>query len=144
MDEVSVFMVYSITGLELQRMQFPGGAKRVLKSACDDPYMENATTVIFPIGDFTAAIARKVAISLADAAAHGRAIVISLRWTRSYSWNALCELAASLRGRYRDVRVSFTSVAPTRRALLREVGIDNSWIFDEPLPDSAQRVLISA
>jgi hypothetical protein len=106
--------------------------------------MESPMTIIFPVGDFTAAIARKVATSLADAAARGRAIVISLRWTRSYSWNALCELAASLRGRYRDVRVSFTGVAPTRRALLREVGIDNRWIVNEPLPESAQRVLITA
>jgi hypothetical protein len=106
--------------------------------------MENATTVILPVGDFTSAIARKVATSLADAAAKGRSIVISLQWTARWSWDALCELADALRGRYRDVRVCFTRVPPTGRALLREVGLDSHWIVAEPSLVSAQRVLISA
>ena len=105
--------------------------------------MENATTVILPVGDFTSAIARKVSDLLSDAAAHGRTIVISLQWTARWSWDALCELAESLRGRHRDARVCFTRVPPTRRALLREVGLGSTWIVDEPLLGSAQRVLIS-
>ena len=124
-------------------MRFPGQAKALAKSARDDAGMENATTVICPVGDFTTAIARKVADSLGDAAARGRSIVISLQWTARCSWDALCELAASLQGRYRDVRVCFTSVAPTRRALLREVGLGSRWILDEP-PLGGQRVMISA
>jgi hypothetical protein len=104
--------------------------------------MENATTVILPVGEFTSVIARKVSDSLGDAAAHGRTIVISLQWTARWSWGALCELAESLRGRYRDARVSFTRVAPNQRALLREVGLGSGWIVEEPLLASAQRVLI--
>jgi hypothetical protein len=106
--------------------------------------MENALTVILPVGDFTAAIARKVATSLGDAAARDSTIVISLQWTARWSWDALCELAESLHGRYRDVRVCFTQVPPTGRALLREVGLDSNWIVAEPALASAQRVLISA
>jgi hypothetical protein len=106
--------------------------------------MENATTVILPVGDFTSAIARKVSDSLGNAAASGRTIVISLQWTARWSWDALCELAESLHGRYRDARVCFTSVLPTGRALLREVGLDGTWIVDAPPLVSAQLVLISA
>jgi hypothetical protein len=106
--------------------------------------MENATTVILPVGDFTSAIARKVAALLGDAAARGRTIVISLQWTVRWSWGALCELAESLRGRYRDARVCFTCVPPTGRALLREVGLGSNWIVEQPSLASAQRVLISA
>jgi hypothetical protein len=106
--------------------------------------MENATTLILPVGDFTSAIARKVAASLGDAAASGRAIVISLQLTARWSWDALCELAESLHGRYRDVRVCFTQVPPTGRALLREVGLGSNWIVAEPSLVSARRVLISA
>jgi hypothetical protein len=110
----------------------------------DDAAMENATTIILPVGDFTSAVARKVADSLGDAAARGRAIVINLQWTARWSWDALCELAESLQGRYRDARVSFTCVPPARRALLREVGLGSNWIVDEPMLGTAQRVLISA
>ena len=106
--------------------------------------MENATTVILPVGDFTSAIARKVSDSLGNAAARGRTIVISLQWTARWSWDALCELAESLHGRYRDARVCFTSVPPTGRALLRDVGLDGTWIVDAPALISAQRILISA
>jgi hypothetical protein len=106
--------------------------------------MENATTIILPVGDFTSAIARKVATSLGDAAAHGRTIVISLQWTARWSWGALCELADSLHGRYREARVCFTDVPPTGRALLREVGLGSNWIVAEPALASAQRVMISA
>jgi hypothetical protein len=56
----------------------------------------------------------------------------------------LCELADSLRGRYREARVCFTSVPPTARALLREVGLDGTWIVDAPPLVWAQRVLITA
>jgi hypothetical protein len=124
-------------------MRIPAQAKALAKSARDDADMKNATTVIIPVGDFTTVIARKLADSLGEAAARGRSIVISLQWTARWSWDALCELAASLHGRYRDVLVCFTSVAPARRALLREVGL-GSRIVDEPLPGSSQRVLISA
>ncbi len=110
----------------------------------DDAAMENATTVILPVGDFTAAIARKLADSLDDAAARGRTIVISLQWIARWSWGALCELADSLHGRYRDVRICFTRVAPTGRALLHEVGLGSGWIVEEPPLASAQRVLIAA
>jgi hypothetical protein len=110
----------------------------------DDAVMENATTVIFPVGDFTSAIMRKVADSLGEASARGRTIVISLQWTARWSWDALCQLAESLHGRYRDVRVCFTGVPPARLALLREVGLSDGWIVDEPLPGSAQEVLIGA
>ena len=99
-------------------------------------------TIIFPVGDFTSAIMRKVADSLREAAARGRTIVISLQWTARWSWDALCELSASLHSRYREVRVCFTGVPPARRALLREVGLDG-WMVDEPLP-GAQQVLIAA
>jgi hypothetical protein len=104
---------------------------------------ENATTVIFPVGDFTSAIMRKVTDSLSEAAARGRTIVISLQWTARWAWGALCELAESLHGRYRDARVCFTGVPPARRALLREVGLA-AWLVDEPLPGCAQQVLIAA
>jgi len=106
--------------------------------------MENVTTIILPVGDFTSAVARKVTDSLGDAAGRGRTIVINLQWTARWSWGALCELAESLRGRYRDARVSFTCVPPARRALLREVGLGNNWAADEPQLGPAQRVLISA
>jgi hypothetical protein len=106
--------------------------------------MENATTVILPVGDFTSVIARKIADSLDDAAARGRTIVISLQWTAGLCWDALCELAESLRGRYRDVHVSFTRVPPSRRALLREVGLDSDWIDEDAPVIAARRVLISA
>jgi hypothetical protein len=105
--------------------------------------MENATTVIFPVGDFTSAIMRKVADSLREAAARGSSIVISLQWTARWSWDALCELSESLHGRYREVRVCFTGVPPARCALLREVGL-GGWLVDEPLPGCAQQVLIAA
>lgn len=106
--------------------------------------MKNATTLILPVGDFTSAIARMVAEVLADAAACGRTIVISLKWTSRWSWDALCELEQSLHGRYRDVRVSFTGVSPAHRALLREVGLGGDWIVDEAAVASARRVLIAA
>ncbi len=106
--------------------------------------MKNATTVIFPVGDFTSAIMRKVADSLGEASSRGRTIVISLQWTARWSWDALCQLSESLHGRYRNARVCFTGVPPARRALLREVGLSGAWIADEPLPGSAQQVLIAA
>jgi hypothetical protein len=106
--------------------------------------MENATTIIIPVGDFTAAIARRVADSLDDAAADGRSIVISLQWTARWSWDALCQLAESLRGRFRAARVSFTRATPAGRALLGEVGIGSTWFTDESPSLSAQRVLIMA
>jgi hypothetical protein len=104
--------------------------------------MENATTLIIPVGDFTAAVARKVADSLDDAAARGRTIVISLQWTARWSWDALCELAESLRGRYRGAHVSFTRVTPSGRALLSEVGLDGAWITNDAPRPAAHRVLI--
>jgi hypothetical protein len=106
--------------------------------------MDNATTLILPVGDFTSAVASKVAEALGEAAARGRTIVISLQWTRRCSWGALCELAESLDGRYRDARVSFTRVAPALRALLREAGLSAAPIVDAPLPGRAHMVLISA
>jgi hypothetical protein len=106
--------------------------------------MENATTVIFPVGDFTAAIARQVADSLDDAAAHGRSIVISLQWTARWSWDALCDLAESLQGRFRAAQISFTQATPAGRALLGEVGIGSGWFTNEPPALAAQRILISA
>jgi len=118
--------------------------ERLAKYPRDDAGMENATTIILPVGDFTSAIARKVATSLGDAAARGRTIVISLQWTARWSWDALCELAESLRGRYRDVHVCFTNVPPTGRALLNEVGLGSKWIVTEPALASVQRVVISA
>jgi hypothetical protein len=110
----------------------------------DDAGMKNATTLIFPVGDFTSAIMRKVAESIGEASARGGTIVISLQWTARWSWDALCQLAESLHGRYRDARVCFTGVPPARLALLREVGLSGEWIVDEPLPGSAQEVLIAA
>jgi hypothetical protein len=106
--------------------------------------MKNATTVILPVGNFTSAVARKVSDSLGDAAARGRTIVISLQWTARWSWDALCQLADSLRGRHRYARVCFTQVPPTRRALLGEVGLGDAWIIDAPSLVAAQRVLVSA
>jgi hypothetical protein len=106
--------------------------------------MENATTVIFPVGDFTAALARQVADSLDDAAAHGRSIVISLQWTARWSWGALCDLAESLHGRFRAAQISFTQVTPAGRALLGEVGIGNGWFIDAAPALGARRVLIMA
>lgn len=97
----------------------------------DDAGMENATTVIIPVGEFTTASAQRVADSLADPAARGGSIVISLQWTTRWSWDALCELSAALHGRYRDARVSFTRVAPARRALLWEVGLGSHGIVDD-------------
>jgi hypothetical protein len=144
MDEVWVLMVYCITARKLLQMQIPVPAKAPTKSARDDAGMENATTVIIPVGAFTSAIERKVADALADAAANGCSIVISLQWTTRCSWDALCELSAALQGRYRDVRVTFTRVAPTRRALLAEVGLDNHWVVDQSVPRASERVLISA
>ena len=105
--------------------------------------MENATTVIVPVGDFTSAIMRKVVESFGEASAHGRAIVISLQWTARWSWDALCQLAESLHGRYRNARVCFTGVPPARLALLREVGLNAEWSVDEPLPGAARQVLIA-
>ena len=106
--------------------------------------MENATTVILPVGDFTPAMARKVADALGEAAAHGPSIVISLQWTTRCFWEALCELAEALRGRYRDVRVDFTNVPPTRRALLRELGLERACVVESTLPKSARRILVWA
>src|ERR1700679_3627763 len=106
--------------------------------------MQNATTVIFPVGDFTAAIMRKVVDSLGEASARGRTIVISLQWTARWSWDALCQLSESLHGRYRDARVCFTGVPPAKRALLREVGLSAEWIVEEPLPGCTHQVLIAA
>jgi hypothetical protein len=63
--------------------------------------------------------------------------------TARWSWDALCQFAALLRGPDCDARVSFTHVPPTRRALLREVGLSGAWIVDAPPPLAAQRVLIS-
>ena len=100
--------------------------------------MENATTVIFPVGDFTAAIARQVADSLDDAARQGRTIIISLQWTARWSWDALCSLAESLNGRYRHVQVAFAGVTPAGRALLHEVGIEAGIDATVP-PTSTQR-----
>jgi hypothetical protein len=106
--------------------------------------MDNPTTLILPVGDFTSAIAGKVADALGEAAARGRTIVISLQWTKRCSWGALCELAESLEGRYRHVRVSFTRVAPALRALMREAGLGAAAIVDDPLPGRAHMVLITA
>jgi hypothetical protein len=106
--------------------------------------MDNPTTLILPVGDFTSAIAGKVADALGEAAARGRTIVISLQWTKRCSWGALCELAESLEGRYRHVRVSFTRVAPALRALLYEAGLGTAAIVDGPLPGRPHMVLITA
>jgi hypothetical protein len=106
--------------------------------------MENATTVIFPVGDFTAAIARQVADSLDDAAAHGRSIVISLQWTARWSWDALCDLAESLQGRFRATHISFAQATPAGRSLLGEVGIGSAWFIDEAPTAATRRILISA
>jgi anti-anti-sigma regulatory factor len=110
----------------------------------DDVDMKNAVTVILTVGDFTSALACKVSDLLGAAAARGRRIVISLECTARWSWDALCQLAALLRGRHRNARVSFSHVPPSRRALLREVGLDGTWIVEAPPPIAAQRVRISA
>jgi hypothetical protein len=107
--------------------------------------MDNdATTLILPVGDFTSAIAAKVADALGDAAARGRTIVISLQWTKRCSWGALCELAESLEGRYRHVRVSFTRVAPALRGVLLEAGLGGRAILNDLVPARAHTILISA
>jgi hypothetical protein len=106
--------------------------------------MENPTTVILPVGDFTTAMARKITGALGEAAANGRTIVISLEWTTRCFWEALCELAEALQGPYRDVRVGFTSVLPARRALLRELGLEPVCVVESALPAAARRVLVWA
>jgi hypothetical protein len=123
---------------------FPGRAKAGAKSARDDAGMKNALTVIVPIGDFTATLARMVTKVLDEAALGGRTIVISLQWTARWSWDALCDLEQSLRVRYRDVRVRFTAVSPTHRALLREVGLGREWIVEEVPAGRTRRVLLAA
>jgi len=105
--------------------------------------MENATTVILPVGDFTWDILGKVSAVLDAAAARRSSIVISLQWTARWSWGALCQLAESLSGRYRDARVCFTCVTPAQRALFGEVGLGGNWIVEQA-PPAARRILIAA
>ena len=106
--------------------------------------MENATIVILPVGDFTTAMARKLTATLGEAAAEGRAIVISLEWTTRCFWEALCDLVEALRGPYRNVAVGFTSLPPARRALLRELGLEPVCLSEAALPATARRVLVWA
>jgi hypothetical protein len=106
--------------------------------------MENATLVILPVGDFTTAMAGKITAALGKAAADGRAVVISWEWTTRFFWEALCDLAEALRGPYRNVPVGFTSVPPTRRALLCELGLEPICLTESALPATARRVLLWA
>jgi hypothetical protein len=106
--------------------------------------MESATIVILPVGDFTAAMARQITDALGEAAATGRAIVISMEWTTRCFWDALCELVAALRGPYRDVTVGFASVPPARRALLRELGLEPVCVAEGTLPATTRRILVWA
>jgi hypothetical protein len=82
--------------------------------------------MIVPIGSFTPDLSRRVR-ETASRSARRNEVIISMQSTQHFSWSALCEFAEWLRATLTRFRIRLAAALPATRALLRELGIDNSW-----------------
>ena len=97
--------------------------------------------MIVPIGSFTPDLSRRVR-ETASRSARQREVIISMQSTQHFSWSALCEFAEWLRARLTRFRIRLAGALPATRALLRELGIDNSWFVSGIHARTATRILV--
>jgi len=98
-------------------------------------------TMIVPIGSFTPDLSRRVR-ETASRSARQREVIISMQSTQHFSWSALCEFAEWLRARLTRFRIRLAGALPATRALLRELGIDNSWFVSDNSASTTTRILV--
>jgi len=99
--------------------------------------------MIVPIGNFTPDLSRRVR-ERAFESAQRREVIISMQSTERYSWSALYDLAELLRAAITPYPIRLARALPRTRALLRELGIENTWFINDRDVRSGERILISS
>lgn len=104
--------------------------------------MRHATTIV-PIGTFTPDLWQRVRDTAFVNAQRGE-VIISLHSMRRHWWNALNELAESLPAVDTPYPIRLARALPRTRALLRELGIENTWFVNDADITAGARILICA